>query len=87
MLSSLKDYNRAITHAGVFHGDDVMATAFIKMINPDLKVERAAQVPENLPEKVLVFDIGMGEFDHHQKDNEVRENGVPYAACGKLWRA
>ena len=39
---------------------------------------------------VIVFDIGGGDFDHHQ-GQEFRENpdgtqGVPYAAFGKLWR-
>lgn len=33
-----------------------------------------------------MFDIGGGEFDHHQY-NECRPNGVPYAAFGKLVRA
>lgn len=33
----------------------------------------------------IVFDIGRGEYDHHQKDSRVRENGVPYAAFGLLW--
>ena len=35
----------------------------------------------------IVFDIGRGEFDHHQKDSRIRENGVPYAAFGLLWEA
>lgn len=34
----------------------------------------------------FAFDIGWGRFDHHQKDAPVRENGVPYAAFGLLWR-
>lgn len=34
----------------------------------------------------MFFDIGRGKFDHHQEDSEVRENGVPYAAFGLLWR-
>lgn len=35
---------------------------------------------------VVVFDVGLGDFDHHQ-GREERPNGVPYAAFGKLWRA
>lgn len=35
----------------------------------------------------IVFDIGRGEFDHHQKDSRIRENGVPYAAFCLLWEA
>ena len=33
----------------------------------------------------IVFDIGRGRYDHHQRDSRVRENGVPYAAFGLLW--
>ena len=41
-----------------------------------------------MPEGVIVYDIGNGKFDHHQKGgNGCRpENGVPYAACGLLWK-
>ena len=35
--------------------------------------------------KVLFFDIGRGQYDHHQKDSRIRDNGVPYAAFGLLW--
>ncbi|MEG2054353.1 MAG: MYG1 family protein, partial [Oscillospiraceae bacterium] len=34
----------------------------------------------------IVYDIGFGEFDHHQKDAPLRENGAPYAAFGLIWR-
>ena len=35
----------------------------------------------------VVFDIGRGQYDHHQKNSRIRENGVPYAAFGLLWEA
>ena len=28
----------------------------------------------------------LGEFDHHQLNKEVRENNIPYAASGLVWR-
>lgn len=28
----------------------------------------------------------VGKYDHHQKGSEVRENGIPYATFGLLWR-
>ena len=34
----------------------------------------------------LAFDIGGGPFDHHGPDRQCRENGLPYAAFGLLWR-
>ena len=33
----------------------------------------------------IVYDVGYGKFDHHQKDKKIRSNGVPYAAFGLLW--
>ena len=37
-------------------------------------------------EEVIIYDIGSGKYDHHQKGSEVRENGIPYATFGLLWR-
>jgi uncharacterized UPF0160 family protein len=30
---------------------------------------------------------GVKFFDHHQPDKPLREEGLPYAACGLIWRA
>lgn len=76
--------NEALTHGGKFHADDVFSTALLKLINPDIKTKRGFEVPENFGG--LVYDIGGGKYDHHQENSEVRENGVPYAAFGLLWR-
>lgn len=75
-----------ITHGGIFHADEVFATALMRMINPNFKVQRVFNVPNNAD--VLVYDIGRGKYDHHEKDEdkERRENGIPYASFGKLWR-
>ena len=73
------------THSGKFHADDVMATAILRLLLGDIKVTRTRD--ENiLKELDLVYDIALGEFDHHQLDKEVRENDIPYAACGLIWR-
>lgn len=79
---------KAYTHAGVFHADDVFATAFLLMINSKIEIKRTNKPPENYNDEVLVFDIGGGRYDHHEEDNkkELREDGTPYAAFGKLWR-
>jgi len=34
----------------------------------------------------IVYDVGDGEFDHHNIEKQRRENGTPYAACGLIWR-
>lgn len=89
MEATWKDYlitqSTAVTHAGKFHADDVFSTALLRYVNPTLKVIRVNQVPEELDDGI-VFDIGRGEFDHHQLEKEYREDGIPYAAFGLLWR-
>ena len=80
----LKSIEYGITHNATFHADDVFSAAFLKIINPNIKILRVDTVPNDI--KGIVFDIGFGEFDHHQIDNEVRDNGIPYASFGKLWR-
>lgn len=78
-----EELNTGFTHGGVFHADDVFATALLMLINPDISVIRGFKVPEDFTG--IVYDIGGGEYDHHQKDSRVRKNGVPYAAFGLLW--
>ena len=81
-MIKLKNY--AMTHGGKFHADDVFSAALLKIINPNIKIIRAFEAPKDFDG--IVFDIGCGKFDHHQDCAEVRENGVPYAAFGLLWR-
>ena len=73
----------AFTHGGKFHADDVFSAALLLYLNPEIVITRGNRVPENFAG--IVFDIGRGRYDHHQKDSRVRENGVPYAAFGLLW--
>ena len=75
--------NKGFTHGGIFHADDVFTTALLKILNDDFTWERGFVVPEDFDG--IVYDIGFGEFDHHQADARVRENGVPYAAFGLVW--
>lgn len=80
----MKKIEKAFTHGGRFHADDVFCAALLTILNEEIQIERGYQVPEHYDG--LVFDIGFGEFDHHQENKEIRENGVPYAAFGLLWR-
>ena len=66
----------AFTHGGKFHADDVFSSALLLYINPEISITRGNSVPDDFTG--IVFDIGRGEFDHHQKDSRIRENGVPY---------
>lgn len=83
-LEDLKKCKYGLTHSGIFHADDVFATAFIMLINPEIEIIRSNNVPADFTG--IVYDVGLGEFDHHGSDNESRENGIPYAAFGKVWR-
>lgn len=78
----------AITHNGAMHADEVFATVILDHVIPDLTVYRASgKVPEGLAPSVVVYDIGMGRFDHHQKGgNGRRPNDIPYASAGLIWR-
>lgn len=89
---------RLVTHAGCYHADDVMSTCFLEILldmeasyEPEdgkIQIIRVNNINdiEVHPTLDIVYDIGFGEFDHHQKDKMVRRNGIPYAAFGLLWR-
>lgn len=74
---------KAFTHSGKFHADDVFSSALLLYLNSQITITRGNRVPEGYDG--IVFDIGRGRYDHHQRDSRVRENGVPYAAFGLLW--
>lgn len=87
MRKQLKLY----THEGIFHADDVFATALLSLICEDYEVVRGND--ENVPEDSdwIVFDIGGGELDHHTVECKERNGNhpntdIPYAACGLVWR-
>ena len=73
----------AFTHSGKFHADDVFSAALLLYLNPEITITRGNRVLEDFDG--IVFDIGRGRYDHHQKDSRVRENGIAYAAFGLLW--
>ena len=84
-LSEQRKQNNAtaFTHSGKFHADDVFSSALLLYLNPEIRIIRENKVPEDFDG--IVFDIGRGRYDHHQKDSRIRENGIPYAAFGLLW--
>lgn len=89
--------NLAITHSGVFHSDEVMAIAFLKLINKNLKVvrvrssEEIATVDRYDDIDTIIVDIGGGRYDHHtpnSKESRITTSGpeLPYASFGKVVR-
>ena len=83
-----KDINEAnlITHAGKFHADDIFATALLSKIVPDMIIYRAPNFDPEYSGNAIIYDIGEGKFDHHQKDAKYRTDGVTkYASIGLLF--
>ena len=84
VLQKLIEIEEAFTHGGVFHADDVFSSALLRMLNPSIAILRGNTVPEEF--SGIIYDIGGGKYDHHQKQKLYRENGIPYAAFGLLWK-
>ena len=86
------DYDQVITHSTTFHSDDVFGVAMCRLIDPKIEVIRTLEVDKylemarNAGKKALVFDIGLGKYDHHQADKVLRPDGTPYCGFGLLWR-
>ncbi len=82
-----KEEANCITHSGTMHADEVFATAFLDLYLGDVRVFRTSSISLNeVEEGVLVYDIGRGEYDHHQIDAVKRENSIPYSSVGLLWK-
>ncbi|MGE5632985.1 MAG: MYG1 family protein [Caulobacteraceae bacterium] len=84
IINTKKESKRIGTHDGWFHADEVMATAVLEKLY-DVEVVRTRYM-EILDSLDIVYDVGDGEFDHHNIEKQHRENGTPYAACGLIWR-
>lgn len=80
------------THNGLFHADDVFATAMLSLMAHNITVKRGGD--EDVPEdgqNWIIYDIGGGELDHHtpeckEKNGTHPNTEIPYAACGLVWR-
>ena len=76
--------NKAITHSGSFHADDVFASVVVKTLGYEIGRSRDAAV---IAAADIAFDVGGGKYDHHQRgDREKRENDVPFSSFGKIFR-
>jgi uncharacterized UPF0160 family protein len=81
-----------VAHSGRFHADDLFAAAMLMEL-----LDGKAQIIRTNDDAVIakgdyVIDIGRiydpskNHFDHHQGGVGARENGVPYAASGLVWK-
>jgi uncharacterized UPF0160 family protein len=98
LMESLRIVRRGVppmktimTHDGPFHADEIAAVAVLATIEPDATIKRtrnaaSIQAAASDPDAILV-DVGGGRYDHHQPGgNGQRENGIPYASFGLVWR-
>lgn len=75
-----------ITHNGSFHADEVFCTALFELLYGEVNLLRTREL-DGAREDAIIFDVGKGELDHHQKGrNGQRDNGVEYAAFGLVWK-
>lgn len=75
-----------ITHSGTMHADEVFATAFLELLFKNIKLIRVAHINSQDYKDKIIYDIGYGEFDHHDENAKVRENGIKYSSFGLLWK-
>lgn len=88
--------DKMIVHNGKMHSDDIFAAALAKFINPNIKIIRTRDIPEDFDG--LIADVGNGRYDHHEinkyrqnkNTDEINEdifgNKETYAAFGLLAR-
>jgi uncharacterized UPF0160 family protein len=81
-------------HDGKFHADDIFATATVKlMLGGNLKIIRTRDEAilakaDYVADVGNVYDPALKRFDHHMREGAgARENGIPYAAFGLVWKA
>ena len=85
-----------VTHSGNFHPDDVFGVATLELLcaKEGLKTEILRSRDPKVWEKGdYVLDTGgeddpaRNKFDHHQEGGAgERENGIPYASFGLVWK-
>lgn len=74
-----------VTHDGKFHADDVFATVFLEKVFKDVTLYRTKEIEDSAYQDKIIYDIGFGEFDHHQDKARVREGGIKYCSFGLLF--
>lgn len=80
--------NTLVVHTGVFHSDDVFCAAAMKILNPQVAIRRITdeeKIETEIEAGIIVADIGMGPFDHHQKDCPDREDGIRHCGASRVW--
>jgi len=82
-----------ITHDGPFHADDVLAYVVLSAVHAKAQLLRTrSQAAIDKAAGAFVFDVGGAydpgarRYDHHMRDQPLREDGTPYSSVGLVWR-
>lgn len=96
LLRFLKQPVLVVVHDGSFHADDVTAVAilslYFKQQGKRIKVIRTRDQSIIAKADIVcdvggIYDTDKNRFDHHQTGGAGnRENGVPYASVGLVWK-
>lgn len=81
-----------VTHSGGFHADELLSSVILTRLYPEAEIVRSRDKAWITPgEGRIIYDVG-GQydaeariFDHHQKPNQLREDGQPYSSFGLVW--
>jgi len=81
------------THSGGFHSDDVFAVAAFQLLlgKENMQVIRTRDdvviaAADYVVDVGGVYDHAAKRYDHHQNGAPVRDNGIPYAGFGLMWK-
>src|SRR5690606_7569866 len=96
MISFFTPKKTIVTHNGSFHADDIFAcatlTLHLEQQGKGYKIIRTRD-ESRIDSADFVVDVGgiydekTNRFDHHQPGGAgSRDNGVPYAAFGLVWK-
>lgn len=95
MNESRKQKITIVTHSSKFHTDDIFAVATLFLV---LENEYEVTVIRSREKEIIekgdyvvdvgeIYDASINRYDHHQGGGAgKRENGVPYASFGLVWK-
>lgn len=73
------------THSGKYHADDIIASNILYLNDIISDYNEIKRINDNeISKEGLYFDIGKGQFDHHQDDTKCHNDGNRYSACSLL---